>query len=619
MPYKKVSSDNSVRVHVQGSDSPEVCYTVGEDGVDSIESARKRADRYIAQRYASDEGKFLPLVVKSNSGTTNIAGYGIVFGGSDLVGDTFTEQTDIGDRSLVGLPVLYDHGVKSIRGAVGKVTRAVKDDIGYWFEAELDKSHQYVEHILELVRKGALGLSTRTLDTLVQRSGGLLKSWYPIEISLSATPAEPRTKLHLCLKSVDESIEEEREVAPVIEFVTEDSTTMEEENAELKSLRDLVTAQTAQINQLLEMYNQSPDVKSGKVGGKLEEEQNHFGHFLKAVYAGDSERLHKVFGAKPASSMKADASDALGEMAGSRGGVLVPEQFVPQLMSAAAEVEHIFPRSFRIPTSGRELSIPTLDYSSAHTAGQTQTLAGMVMSWTAENATIANTKPKFREFRMENHKLSGVVPASNELLSDSAIALQQVLTRLFGQAIGWHRDYAFLHGMGDGEPLGVLNAPVLVTTATYATSLDIPDITGMYKHLMPASRRNAVWMIAIEHEDDLLNINATAGTGNPSVLTYLPNLNGTIEPRLLGLPVITTDKLVGSAISNESLILCDFSQYVVSDNVAIDIAVSTHAGFEQDQTLWRCNARFDGGPWINNSINVTSTHAISPFVALGAS
>lgn len=625
MPYVKKKGDNRVCVHKQGSSDPDVCYTVGGDGIESMSQAESKADRYIAARYANEEGKFFPLELKTTSdGHYRIAGYGIVFGGSDLVGDVFTRETDVGNRSLKNLPVLYDHGMASFKGRIGKVTDSAVDEIGHWFEAELDKSSQYAQQVVELVRKGALGLSTRALDTLVEREGGILKTWYPVEISLTTTPAEPRTKLHLTLKSIGGEVVEEETITsrPVVEFSNDDrkgGESVDENTGELKTLRDMVATQSKQIDQLLTMYNENPEVKSGKVGGKKEDEALQFGHYLKAIYQGDKERLVKVFGSKPADSMKADPADSLGEMTGSRGGYTVPEQFVAQLMSSAAEVEHIFPRAFRIPSAGREMVIPTLDYSGSHTSGQSQMLAGMVMNWTGENSTISTTKPKFRQVRLENHKLSGIVPASNELLADSAIALQQVLVRLFGQAIGWHRDYAFLHGLGDGEPLGVLNAPALVTTATFATDLDIPDVTAMYKHLMPSSRSAAMWMIGIEHEDELLNINATAGTGNPSVLTYLPNLNGTIEPRLLGLPVVTTDKLVGSAISSESLVLCDFGQYVVSDRINIDIAMSSDAGFEDDQTLWRCNARFDGRPWINNTINVTSTHEVSPFVALGAS
>lgn len=626
MPYVKRKGKN--RVSVYSGDSPLASYVVGEEGIKSLEQAEIVANRHIAALYARDEGRTL-LEVKTPEGKNpKVCGYGIVFGGHDLVGDSFTHDTDVGGRSLNGLPVLYDHGLKGVRGKIGSVVSCNKDDVGYWFEAELEKANEYTQQVLELAKKGILGLSTRALDTLVERSGGVLKTWYPVEISLTATPAEPRTKLSFVLKSLGvqsvtgdplPEVTSRRPVISSVKRIEEEPVTMAENKDDLKHFRDLAQAQSKQIDQLLAMYNESPEVKSGRVGGSKKDESLQFGHFLKAVYAGDVERLHKVFGASPADSLKSTASEALGEMTGTRGGYLVPDQFVGMLMASASEVEHIFPRAFRVPSGGRSMSIPTLDYSSAYAAGQTTTLAGMVMNWTDENATIASTKPQFRQLKLENHRLSGIVPASNELLQDDAIGLQQVLVRLFGEAIGWHRDYSFLHGLGDGEPTGILNAPALITTATYATSLDVPDITAMYKHLMPSSRRRAVWMVGIEHEDALLNINASAATGNPSVLTYLPNLNGTIEPRLLGLPVITTDKLIGSSVSDQSMILCDFSQFVVSDRLAIDIAMSTDAGFDRNQTHWRCNARFDGRPWINSKIAVTPTHSVSPFVALGAS
>ena len=51
---------------------------------------------------------------------------------------------------------------------------------------------------------------------------------------------------------------------------------------------------------------------------------------------------------------------------------------------------------------------------------------------------------------------------SNALLADNAVGLEALLTRLFGGAIAWFEDYAFLNGNGAGKPLGVTNAPAAI-------------------------------------------------------------------------------------------------------------------------------------------------------------
>jgi HK97 family phage major capsid protein len=101
-----------------------------------------------------------------------------------------------------------------------------------------------------------------------------------------------------------------------------------------------------------------------------------------------------------------------------------------------------------------------------------------------------------------------------------------------------------------------------------------------------------------------------------NVLTYLPDLNGRITPRLFGLPVVETEKLP-STFADGGLLLADFQQYVVGSRQQIEIAMSEHAAFEEDQTVWRCTARVEGQPWMNAPVQIGSnatTDTVSAFV-----
>ena len=123
-----------------------------------------------------------------------LRGRGIVYGGKDLTGDRFTKDTDLGTtRSPIGMPVFYDHAMSSIRGQIGTVKAWTPTDDGIDVEIELDKRLSYIDDVMKLVRMGALGLSTGSMSHLVVRKGGELKRWTVGEISLTPTPAEPRT------------------------------------------------------------------------------------------------------------------------------------------------------------------------------------------------------------------------------------------------------------------------------------------------------------------------------------------------------------------------------------------------------------------------------------------
>ena len=145
------------------------------------------------------EGKSLrkpgPVTIKSSTDTEAIiAGYGVVFGGKDLEGDTFTAETDL---ELTYVPVkamFYDHTLnEKVTGAVGSVKIEEADEVGVWIEAQLDRSKAYVNAVLELVGQGVIGLSSGTASHLARRKSGKILRWPVVEYSLTPTPAEPRT------------------------------------------------------------------------------------------------------------------------------------------------------------------------------------------------------------------------------------------------------------------------------------------------------------------------------------------------------------------------------------------------------------------------------------------
>jgi HK97 family phage major capsid protein len=234
----------------------------------------------------------------------------------------------------------------------------------------------------------------------------------------------------------------------------------------------------------------------------------------------------------------------------------------------------------------------------------------MTMEYYEEGADIGETDIKFRQIELVAHKMGRTIPVTNELMRDSAIALEQTITQMFGEAVAFTEDYYFLNGDGAGKPLGVLNADACITTET-ALTVGAPtkaQLLTMYKRLMPQSEGSAVWVIHPMLVDGILQIE-----GN--VLAYLPNYQGRMEYRLFGAPIIRSEKMP-QTFSTGGLLLADFSQYLVADAGGIEIAVSQHVYFESDQMGLRVTKRHDGQPKLNAAIATgTGTNAtVSPFV-----
>ena len=136
--------------------------------------------------------------------TATVAGYGVIFGGADLEGDTFTRSTDY----MLGLvpvkPVCYDHTMSAkVSHVIGTVKSVTADETGLWVEAELKRSEDYVDAVLELINRGVIGWSSGSVPHLVRREAKSITQWPVIEWSLTPTPAEPRTLVVERIKSID--------------------------------------------------------------------------------------------------------------------------------------------------------------------------------------------------------------------------------------------------------------------------------------------------------------------------------------------------------------------------------------------------------------------------------
>lgn len=133
-----------------------------------------------------------------NAATGRVGGYLVVWGSPqqrDLQGEYFTPDTDLGLEWYAQRPALYHHGLDGDMQAatVGVIDTLKMDDTGLWAEAQLDLRKRYVQAVMRLVEKGALGWSSGSLPHLVQVDGdGHIRRWPIVEGSLTPTPAEPR-------------------------------------------------------------------------------------------------------------------------------------------------------------------------------------------------------------------------------------------------------------------------------------------------------------------------------------------------------------------------------------------------------------------------------------------
>ena len=316
----------------------------------------------------------------------------------------------------------------------------------------------------------------------------------------------------------------------------------------------------------------------------------------------------------PATGQKTAGHMEIGDDA--QGGFLVPEVYRMELQEIALENAVVRPRATILPMTTDSLKIPYVN----DTTHASSVYGGVIAYWTAEAAAKSPTKPTFGQLELTPHKLAGLTYTSNELLSDSGIALEPLITRQFGSAWGYFEDDAFLAGTGAGQPLGVLNCGCMKSVLrNTVTRVHYEDIAEMYASMLPPSIPYAVWVISPTVIAELIELGSgNAADASGKILIWQPDSKIGPTWTLLGRPVIISEKLQALGTAGD-IIFADFRYYLIGDRQSITIDASTHVAFTSDETAWRFVIRVAGQCWPQTTITSRrGAHTFSPFVQLSA-
>jgi len=303
------------------------------------------------------------------------------------------------------------------------------------------------------------------------------------------------------------------------------------------------------------------------------------------------------------------------ENVGASGGFLVPTEFIATLYAVMAEMNFVRPRATIIPMRRRQINIPVLNQTST-TSGVPHWFGGMTFYWAEEASAKTESDMSFRKISLVAHKMIGYTRASDELVEDSAISLDALLSGPLGMAGGaaWHEEYAFLQGTGAGQPLGVINAGATITVNRAAgNAVGYADLVNMYESLYPGHSANTtLWSFNQACVSNLMTVQDPAGN-----YVWQPNARECLPQTVFGLPVLFTEKQPRVGTAGDAL-LADWRYYLIGDRRAVTVESTKFDRWAYDETSWRMVHRVDGQPWLSAPLTLQDgTTQVSPFVILG--
>ncbi len=346
-----------------------------------------------------------------------------------------------------------------------------------------------------------------------------------------------------------------------------------------------------------------------------------FGHFATDVYrAGrNGENTSEPLRKWQQKVVKTVGSDEMRGDVSALGGFLLPTEFRATLLTKAMEVAIVKPRATVLPLAVTSVQIPFVNETTRSTAGTTR--GGIAFAYVGETSQKTGSKPSLGLMTLTLHTIYGVCYVTNQLLEDSPITLDALLPQMFGESLAFEEDYMYLWGNGANQPLGVNNAPCLISqtaeTGQVATTIIAENIIKMWSRLAPESQARAIWLANPNCFPQLATMSIKVGTAGVPVWLPAPGIAGAPNGTIFGRPLILTEKCQTLGTVGD-ILLADFSQYYIGQKAGRGVAVDTsiHLRFDYNETAYRIEMRHDGQPAWSSALTPRFGATISPFVAL---
>jgi HK97 family phage major capsid protein len=494
---------------------------------------------------------------------------GVPFGGPvegrDAQGEAFTDKTSIWLNEGDSTPVTYYHGfgpddpmaMQDHPAIIGMAKYTGVDERGHWFDVKLDESDPLAIRILENVEtsrasSGAVGHLVRMADA------GLIDVWPVGELALFDTndwrlPANDYAVVEAKAIEIEplqagDATVAEVEVADAIKPlpIPLEINTMTEQieqtpevdyKAELEALKSEIKA----MKEADPIVKSAPAVKKVTELGFKEDATKGFIHWCKTGQKNST--LVAEGETKAAWQGQTDAE----------GGFIVPDDFHATIVEKRDSQSWIRNAGVQIVQTGLDrYPFPTEDTA----------MTKFVV--TAEEAAADENESTFAQAVCDIHRLTKIVKASVQVLSDNRSNLEGYLSRAFARAAAAAENYYFTIGTGNNEPQGVLTGATssAITTAG-ATAITAAEMTQLRGNLAEGYQLDAIWLM------QFATLNYIQGlTGNPFQFISTPQGDG---QNILQRKAVTSPNMEALAATKKAVLYGNPYFYGVAERAQMSV------------------------------------------------
>jgi HK97 family phage major capsid protein len=232
--------------------------------------------------------------------------------------------------------------------------------------------------------------------------------------------------------------------------------------------------------------------------------------------------------------------------------------------------------------------------------------------WRPEAGSVTATKPKFRRINWDLKSLEVLMYITDEQLEDASMTAE-IARQSAAEELNFLVNDSILNGDGVGKPLGVLNAPALVTvTRVDDNNIQNADLLAMWQRLHPAHRAGAAWFVNSEAEPKLDQLYLTSSL-EARYVTY----GADSVMRIKGKPVYVTE--FNAALGDAGdIVLANFSDYLLFQR-GIKASVNPWLQWLTGEQAFKWTLRVDGQPATHSALTpYKGSNTQSPYITLSA-
>jgi HK97 family phage major capsid protein len=343
-------------------------------------------------------------------------------------------------------------------------------------------------------------------------------------------------------------------------------------------------------------------IGSGGLFQKLSPAMEQFAKLLKGKL--DANRLSNLgFDAPGYKSLCIEQRKQTGmnEGVGADGGFLVPVEYSATMIEFAIIMSQILNRVWRVPMKSNQAKWPRLAQTDDSFFG------GFQIHWIDEGAAKPTEKLALEQLTFNAHKAAKIIPLTDELIEDSLINIVNYCVALGTRAYMYELEHCVIDGTGIGQPLGIINDPVVVANAVArvgAGAVDYRDLLNLEGE-MNENFRNLEWIMRRKVLTEIRKLRDTVGQPIWHETWASFNETPTMTPTILSYPYHITRN--ANAIGHQGdIVLGDLGFYMLAVRKDMTIDVSPYPYWTTDETAIRFVARVDGKPGSSYAFKILS-------------